>query len=55
MPSAYHRGDAKRGAYFTRGTSKDRYARYTEDGPTYVDNMRRLLRKFEAEVARAPQ
>jgi 2-oxoglutarate/2-oxoacid ferredoxin oxidoreductase subunit alpha len=38
---------AKRGAYFTRGTSKDRYARYTEDGPTYVDNMRRLLRKFD--------
>jgi 2-oxoglutarate ferredoxin oxidoreductase subunit alpha len=38
---------AKRGAYFTRGTSKDRYARYTEDGPAYVDNMQRLLRKFE--------
>jgi len=38
---------AKRGAYFTRGTSKDRYARYTEDGSTYVDNMQRLLRKFE--------
>jgi len=38
---------AKRGAYFTRGTSKDRYARYTEDGPAYVDNMRRLLRKFD--------
>jgi len=37
----------KRGAYFTRGTSKDRYARYTEDGATYVDNMQRLLRKFE--------
>jgi 2-oxoglutarate ferredoxin oxidoreductase subunit alpha len=37
----------KRGAYFTRGTSKDRYARYTEDGPTYADNMQRLLRKFE--------
>jgi 2-oxoglutarate ferredoxin oxidoreductase subunit alpha len=37
----------KRGAFFTRGTSKDRYARYTEDGPTYVDNMRRLLRKFD--------
>jgi 2-oxoglutarate ferredoxin oxidoreductase subunit alpha len=37
----------KRGAFFTRGTTKDRYARYTEDGPTYVDNMERLLRKFE--------
>jgi 2-oxoglutarate/2-oxoacid ferredoxin oxidoreductase subunit alpha len=38
---------AQRGAYFTRGTSKDRYARYTEEGPAYVDNMQRLLAKFE--------
>jgi 2-oxoglutarate/2-oxoacid ferredoxin oxidoreductase subunit alpha len=38
---------ARRGAYFTRGTSKDRYARYTEEGPAYVDNMQRLLRKFD--------
>jgi 2-oxoglutarate ferredoxin oxidoreductase subunit alpha len=37
----------KRGAFFTRGTSRDRYARYTEDGKAYVDNMQRLLRKFE--------
>ena len=36
-----------RGAYFTRGTTKDRYARYSERGPDYVDNMQRLLRKFE--------
>jgi 2-oxoglutarate ferredoxin oxidoreductase subunit alpha len=36
-----------RGAYFTRGTSKDRYARYSEEGAAYVDNMQRLLRKFE--------
>ena len=36
-----------RGAYFTRGTSRDRYARYTEEGAPYVDNMERLLRKFE--------
>ena len=35
-----------RGAYFTRGTSKDRYARYTEEGPAYQDNMERLLKKF---------
>src|SRR5207249_2637617 len=28
-----------KGAYFTRGTTKDRYARYTEEGPAYVDNM----------------
>jgi len=37
----------KRGAFFTRGTTKDRYARYTEEGVHYVDNMERLLRKFE--------
>ncbi len=36
----------KRGAYFTRGTSKDRYARYTEEGSAYADNMQRLLKKF---------
>ncbi len=36
-----------KGAYFTRGTSRDRYARYTEEGPAYIDNMQRLLRKFE--------
>ena len=35
-----------RGAFFTRGTSKDRYARYTEEGAAYADNMRRLLRKL---------
>src|SRR5437764_504682 len=37
-----------RGAFFTRGTSKDRYARYSEEGPDYVDNMQRLLPKFES-------
>jgi 2-oxoglutarate/2-oxoacid ferredoxin oxidoreductase subunit alpha len=36
-----------RGAYFTRGTSRDRFARYTEEEAPYVDNMERLLRKFE--------
>jgi 2-oxoglutarate ferredoxin oxidoreductase subunit alpha len=36
-----------RGAFLTRGTSRDRYAKYTEAGPAYQDNMERLLRKFE--------
>jgi 2-oxoglutarate ferredoxin oxidoreductase subunit alpha len=36
-----------RGSYFTRGTSRDAYAKYTEDGAAYVDNMQRLIRKFE--------
>jgi 2-oxoglutarate ferredoxin oxidoreductase subunit alpha len=37
----------KRGSFFTRGSSKDRYAKYTEDAAAYKDNMDRLLRKFE--------
>jgi 2-oxoglutarate ferredoxin oxidoreductase subunit alpha len=36
-----------KGAFFTRGTSRDRYARYSEEGAIYADNMQRLLRKFE--------
>src|SRR6266700_2455189 len=36
-----------KGAFFTRVTSRDRYARYTEEGAPYADNMQRLLRKFE--------
>jgi 2-oxoglutarate ferredoxin oxidoreductase subunit alpha len=36
-----------KGAYFTRGTSRDRNARYSEEGPVYVDNMERLLLKFD--------
>jgi 2-oxoglutarate ferredoxin oxidoreductase subunit alpha len=36
-----------KGAFFTRGTSRDRFAKYTEQGAAYVDNMQRLLRKFE--------
>jgi len=44
-----------KGAYFTRGTSRDRYARYTEDGGAYVDNMQRLLRKFETAKGLVPR
>jgi 2-oxoglutarate ferredoxin oxidoreductase subunit alpha len=36
-----------KGSYFTRGTSRDRYARYSEEGSVYADNMQRLVRKFE--------
>jgi 2-oxoglutarate ferredoxin oxidoreductase subunit alpha len=43
-----------RGAYFTRGTSKDRYARYSEEGQVYVDNMQRLLKKFETAKGLVP-
>ena len=44
-----------RGSFFTRGTSRDRYARYTEEGAAYVDNMQRLLRKFETAKGLVPQ
>ena len=44
-----------RGAFFTRGTSKDRYARYSEEGPDYVDNMQRLLHKFETAKRLVPR
>ena len=37
-----------KGAFFTRGTSRDRYARYSEEGAVYADNMQRLIRKFES-------
>ncbi len=36
-----------KGAFFTRGTSKNARARYSEEGSDYVENMQRLLRKFE--------
>src|SRR4030095_12445492 len=36
-----------RGAFFTRGSSKDAFARYTEEGAAYVDNGQRLLKKFQ--------
>ena len=43
-----------RGAYFTRGSTKDRFARYTEVGADYVDNMQRLLKKFETAKSLVP-
>jgi 2-oxoglutarate ferredoxin oxidoreductase subunit alpha len=44
-----------KGAFFTRGTTKDRYARYSEQGPDYMDNVQRLLRKFETAKALVPR
>ncbi len=45
----------KRGAYFTRGTSRNPYARYSEAGPDYVYNMQRLQKKFETAKALVPR
>jgi 2-oxoglutarate ferredoxin oxidoreductase subunit alpha len=36
-----------KGAYFTRGTSRNPYAVYSEAGPDYQYNMERLLKKFD--------
>ncbi|WP_242101452.1 2-oxoacid:acceptor oxidoreductase subunit alpha [Lysobacter sp. M2-1] len=44
-----------KGAYFTRGTSRNPQAQYSERGPDYVYNMERLLRKFETAKALVPQ
>ncbi|MDH7795928.1 MULTISPECIES: 2-oxoacid:acceptor oxidoreductase subunit alpha [unclassified Beijerinckia] len=44
----------KRGAYFTRGTTKDRYARYSEEGADYIDNMERLAKKFDTAKGLVP-
>jgi 2-oxoglutarate ferredoxin oxidoreductase subunit alpha len=43
-----------KGAFFTRGTSRDRYAKYSEEGAVYQDNMQRLLRKFETAKSLVP-
>ncbi|HVF34087.1 MAG TPA: 2-oxoacid:acceptor oxidoreductase subunit alpha [Candidatus Saccharimonadia bacterium] len=43
-----------RGSFFTRGTTKDPYARYSERGPDYVYNSERLLRKFETAKSLVP-
>ncbi len=43
------------GSFFTRGSSRDRYARYTEEGAVYADNMQRLLRKLETAKELVPR
>ena len=37
----------EKGAFFTRGTSRDEYAAYTESPEAYQKNMERLLSKWE--------
>ena len=44
-----------RGAYFTRGTTKDAHARYSEAGSDYMYNMERLLKKFDTAKRLVPQ
>ncbi len=44
-----------RGSFFTRGTTRDAYARYSERGPDYVYNVQRLLKKFATAATLVPQ
>lgn len=44
-----------KGAYFTRGTSRNPEAIYSERGPDYVYNMERLLQKWDTAKALVPQ
>jgi 2-oxoglutarate/2-oxoacid ferredoxin oxidoreductase subunit alpha len=44
-----------KGTFFTRGSSHDAYARYSEEGKDYTDVMQRLLRKFETAKSACPQ
>lgn len=46
---------ADKGAYFTRGTSRDPQAKYSERGEDYIYNMQRLLQKFDTAKALVPQ
>jgi 2-oxoglutarate ferredoxin oxidoreductase subunit alpha len=43
-----------KGSYFTRGTSRDEYAVYTEESEHYVKNMQRLEHKWETMKSRVP-
>ncbi|HUR98167.1 MAG TPA: 2-oxoacid:acceptor oxidoreductase subunit alpha [Pyrinomonadaceae bacterium] len=44
-----------RGAFVTRGSSRDEYAVYTEDGDVYKRNMDRLARKWDTAKELVPQ
>ena len=44
-----------KGAYFTRGTTRDPYARYSEAGSDYLYNVHRLLQKFATAATLVPQ
>jgi 2-oxoglutarate ferredoxin oxidoreductase subunit alpha len=44
-----------KGAFFTRGTTRNPYAQYSERGPDYIYNMERLLKKFRTAADLVPQ
>jgi 2-oxoglutarate ferredoxin oxidoreductase subunit alpha len=43
-----------KGSFFTRGTSRDEYAVYTEDGEAYKRNVDRLMKKWETAKSLVP-
>jgi 2-oxoglutarate/2-oxoacid ferredoxin oxidoreductase subunit alpha len=43
-----------KGSYFTRGSSRDEYAVYTEDSAAYKRNMDRLAKKWETAKSKVP-
>lgn len=45
----------EKGAFFTRGSSHDEYAAYTEDGTVYAKGMDRLLVKWETAKSCVPE
>jgi 2-oxoglutarate ferredoxin oxidoreductase subunit alpha len=44
-----------KGAYFTRGTTRDPAAQYSEKGPDYIYNVERLLKKLATAATLVPQ
>ncbi len=44
-----------KGAFFTRGTTRNAYAKYSEAGTDYVYNMERLRRKFDTAKTIVPK
>lgn len=44
-----------KGSYFTRGSSHDDYAAYTEDSGAYENNMQRLVLKWETAKSLVPK
>lgn len=44
-----------KGAFFTRGSSHDEYARYTEDSGAYARSVERLLTKWETAKSLVPK
>ncbi len=45
----------EKGAFFTRGTSRDEFAAYTESPDVYVDNMERLEAKWRTAAGMVPE